>query len=71
MKMHFEGRLVVDQERGVVYFHDCQGRCLLRLEGLQAPDPKKAQIDVRLRPFTLNPRAKDLDGKMMAAEVVR
>lgn len=51
MKLGFDGRLEVDQERGVLYFHDEKGECLLRLEGIPAgSDPRKLQIDVRLMP---------------------
>ncbi len=51
MKLSFDGRLEVDQERGVVYFHDNKGECLLRLEGIPVgSDPRSLQIDVRLLP---------------------
>lgn len=66
MKMSFQGRLEVDQERGVVYFHDEKGECLLRLEGLPVnSDPKKHQIDVRLMPAfkDRHPVEVDLDRK--------
>lgn len=45
----FSGTLTIQSDRGVVYFHDENGECLLRLEGLPTPlpDPHEAQLDVR------------------------
>jgi len=45
----FEGRLTIQGDRGTIYFHDKDGECLLRLEGLPVPlpDPYDTQIDVR------------------------
>ncbi len=42
-----KGTLEVQTYRGVVYFHDEQGRCVLRLVGVQTPipDPTEYQIE--------------------------
>jgi hypothetical protein len=49
LQMKFKGTLTLWIERGVVYFHDEKGECLLRLEGLPTPlpNPMEEQIDVR------------------------
>lgn len=50
--MQFKGRLEVNAERGVVYFHSENGGPILRIEGLPRPvnDPREKQIDIRLAP---------------------
>lgn len=49
--MGFKGTLKVDESRGIVYFHDQDGTCVLRVEGLpelrMLMDEGK-QIDVRI-----------------------
>ena len=68
-----KGVLTVDKERGVVYFHSDDGACPLRLDGLESPDTRKAQIDIRIHrgalpDFDILPR--DIEGDMVIAEVV-
>lgn len=49
--MGFNGILKVDEARGVIYFHDQDGTCILRIEGLtelrEFMDAGK-QIDIRI-----------------------
>ena len=55
----YAGRLSIHAKRGVLYFHDEAGQCLLRIEGLTkpTPDPSVSQIDIRLLnyPVTVSP----------------
>jgi hypothetical protein len=66
-----KGKLTVDKERGVIYFHDEKGGCLLRLEGLEGVDPVRKQIDIRLRPLATDiTRSRDYNSTAKIAEVV-
>lgn len=67
--LKFPGVLEVDQKRGVIYFHSCEGMSLLRICRLPTPIPNPLTfINIDQKPAVHNFRLLDINFKMPQAD---